>query len=105
MEKLVFEYNADKNLKLLNERGIGFEDAIAILDAQGCIGIINHPNSRKYPNQKIYLIEIDGYIYQVPFEQHDNKIILKTIFASRKMTHLYQKMLKEVNNYDEDNEK
>lgn len=93
MEHPIYEYSAEKNLKLLEERGIGFEDIIAILDAKGALTIIDHPNKVKYPHQKIYIVDINGYAYLVPFERHSNKVTLKTIFPSRKITRLYRSKL------------
>jgi uncharacterized DUF497 family protein len=93
MEKPLYEYSVEKNLKLLEERGIGFEDIIAILSAKGALAVIDHPNARKYPRQKFYVVNVGGYAYVVPFERHGNKAILKTIFPSRKMTRLYRNKL------------
>jgi hypothetical protein len=94
MDKPIFEYNAGKNLKLLEERGIGFEDIIAILDSEGPLGIIDHPNPAKYPKQKIYIVDVDGYAYLVPFERQGEKAILKTIYPSRKITRMYRNKFK-----------
>lgn len=91
MEK--YEFSAEKNLKLLEERDIGFEDIIALLDAKGVLAVIDHPNKAKYPKQKIYVVDVNGYVYLVPFERHDNKVILKTIFPSRKFTRLFRDKL------------
>lgn len=93
MERPTYEYSAEKNSKLLKERGIGFEDIIAILDAKGVLAIIDHPNKAKYPKQKIYLVDVSGYVYLVPFERHSNKAVLKTIFPSRKFTRLFRNKL------------
>lgn len=89
MDKPDYEYNAEKNNKLMKERGIGFEDIITILELKGPLAIIDHPNKTKYPNQKIYVVDINSYAYLIPFEKQNNKAILKTIFPSRKMTRLY----------------
>lgn len=82
-----------KHFKLLTERGIGFEDVIAILASKGYLAIIDHPNPQKYPNQQIYVIEVERYVYLVPFEKQGHKVIFKTIYPSRKMTRLYQEKL------------
>ena len=89
----IYEYNAEKNLKLLTERGIGFEDVIAVLNTYGALAIIDHPNIEKYPHQKMYLLKIMEYVYIVPFEKQGDKAILKTIYPSRKATRLYQDLL------------
>ncbi len=77
----------------MRERGIGFEDIIAILETRGCLEVIDHPNPAKYPDQKIYIVDINGYAYLVPFERYKNKCILKTVFPSRKITRLYREKL------------
>ena len=93
MEKPIYEFSDEKNAKLLQERGIGFEDIIAILDTKGYSAVIDHPNPGKYPKQQIYVVEVNGYIYLVPFEKQDNKAFLKTIYPSRRMTRLYREKL------------
>ncbi|EKD86208.1 MAG: hypothetical protein ACD_37C00414G0002 [uncultured bacterium] len=93
MECPTFEYSAEKNSRLLEERGLGFEDIIAILNARGALAVIDHPNKIKYPNQKIYIVDISGYAYLVPFEREHSKVFLKTIFPSRKMTKFYRDKL------------
>lgn len=85
----MYDFSQEKNVKLMAERGVGFEDVIAVLDARGPITVIDHPNKKKYPHQKIYVIEMDNYIYLIPYERNEDKIVLKTIFPSRKMTRLY----------------
>ncbi len=89
----VYNYVDEKNLKLLQERGIGFEDIIAVLNSKRCLAVLDHPNPTKYPNQKIYVVDINGYAYLVPFEKRGNTSFLKTIYPSRKITRLYQEKL------------
>ena len=45
-----------------------------------------HPNQIKYPGQKISLVDVDGYIYMVPFVESETEFFLKTIIPSRKAT-------------------
>lgn len=80
----------DKNTKLKAERGVSFEDIIlAIEDDETLLDIITHPNSKKYPQQKMYVVELYGYAYLVPFVRKENVIFLKTIIPSRKATKKY----------------
>ena len=51
--------------------------------------IIGHSNPKKYPNQKVYVLRIEDYIYLVPFVEDNEKYFLKTIYASRRMTKKY----------------
>lgn len=86
-----YEWNKEKNNLLKEERGISFEDIIDALNNHKLIDRIKHPNTKKYPNQKIFIIKIKNYIYYVPFVQHNNIIFLKTIIPSRKVTKYYLK--------------
>jgi hypothetical protein len=85
------EWNPAKGAQLQVERGICFEDVVDILEQAQYIDRINHPNQKQYPNQEIFLVEIRGYMYAVPFVEDDEKIFLKTIFATRKYTKRYSK--------------
>ncbi|HVV68687.1 MAG TPA: hypothetical protein VHE99_06615 [Gammaproteobacteria bacterium] len=44
MKLPIYTYSDEKNLKLLETRGISFEDIITILDTKGCLAVIDHPN-------------------------------------------------------------
>ena len=84
-----FDFSSDKNVQLLNERGVCFEHIISLINEKKTVDIINHPNQSKYPGQKIYIVDVDGYCYLVPYVVEDNKIFLKTIIPSRKATKKY----------------
>lgn len=89
-DKFNYEFSADKNQLLIKERGISFEDIIAALDNDQLLDTIEHHNPTKYQNQEIYIVEIGGYVYLVPFVRKDKQtIFLKTIFPSRKLTKKY----------------
>ena len=84
-----FNWNKDKNELIKNsERKISFEIIVsAILDDQ-VLEIIDNPSSN-HANQQCYVLEINDYIYLVPFVKNDNEIFLKTIFPSRKHKKFY----------------
>ncbi len=84
-----FEFDLEKNQKLKEERDISFEEAILLIEEGNLLEVIEHPNKLKYPNQKLYVLDIDGYIYLVPFVRQGDKIFLKTIYPSRKATKEY----------------
>lgn len=86
-----FEWNNDKNERLKEQRGICFEDVLIAINEDGILDIIKHPNQKKYPRQKIYILKINAYIYMVPFTIQDEMIFLKTIIPSRKMKKVYTK--------------
>lgn len=82
-----YEFSSDKNQLLIKERGISFEEVIVALDNDKLLETVDHHNPAKYPNQKIYVIDINGYVYLVPFVRKDKQtVFLKTIFPCRKMT-------------------
>jgi hypothetical protein len=43
----------------------------------------------KYPNQKVFLVTIENYIYSVPYIEDNEKIFLKTIIPNSKATKKY----------------
>lgn len=90
MNNQVYEYSADKNQYLIKERHISFEEVIAALNNGQLLDIIDHPNRKKYPNQSLYVIQVNGYVYLVPFvEKNKQTVFLKTIFPSRKAKKQY----------------
>lgn len=90
-KETIYNYSAQKNESLIEQRGISFDDIIFYIK-EGCLlDIIEHPNKDKYPNQQMYVVKVDRYIYIVPFiiEEGGKSIFLKTIFPSRKATKHY----------------
>lgn len=84
-----FSWDEKKNEKLKIQREISFEDIQTAIDEGKLLAIIQNPNRDKYPNQEIFVIEINNYVYLVPYIKDDEKYFLKTIFPSRKMTKKY----------------
>jgi hypothetical protein len=96
-EKATYNFSADKNRWLIKERDISFEEVIAALDSHGLLDVVEHHNSEKYSHQKMYVVQVNDYVYLVPFvEEEQNTVFLKTIFPSRKAKKRYLKA--EVNN-------
>lgn len=82
-------WNPNKNQTLIEERGISFEDVIFYLQTGDLLDDLSHPNADKYPNQRIFIVAIEGYAYLVPYVEDDTEIFLKTIIPSRKATKQY----------------
>ncbi len=82
-------WNSTKNQQLISERGISFEDIVFYLHQDNLLDDIEHPNSEKYPNQRVFVINIDDYVYLVPYVEDKKEIFLKTVIPSRKETKLY----------------
>ena len=79
-------WNLEKNELLKAERGISFEEIALLIESGNILWVEENPG---YPNQKIYVLEIENYAYIVPFVESENEIILKTAFPSRKYTKRY----------------
>jgi hypothetical protein len=81
-----FDWNEQKNSLLKVTRGIGFEDVVSAINEGHLLATVDHPNAKKYPHQKIYIIVVNGYVYTVPFIDNKESYFLKTIYPSRKYT-------------------
>ncbi len=81
-----FNWNPEKNLLLQKERGISFERIVFEIAGGNELAVLEHPNQEKYPGQKISMIQVEDYVYAVPFVETDSEIFLKTIIPSRKAT-------------------
>jgi uncharacterized DUF497 family protein len=82
-------WNSTKNQQLVAERGISFEDIVFYLQHGALLDDVEHPNSERYPNQRLFVINIDDYVYLVPYVETQEEIFLKTVIPSRKATKQY----------------
>lgn len=90
-EKPNFDYSPEKNAYLKKIRGISFEEVEIAINEGGILDIIEVQNTQVHPNQRMYVININDYVYLVPFVRSGDIAFLKTIFPSRKFTKLYLK--------------
>ena len=86
-----FSWNEEKNELLKAERQVSFEDVVFYIEMGFLLDILEHPNQEKYKGQKIFVVQIDDYVYLIPFVEDDREIFLKTIVPSRKATKRYLK--------------
>jgi uncharacterized DUF497 family protein len=84
-----YRWNHDKNLQLKSDRGISFEQVVMHIEKGDVLDILEHPNQTRYPNQQILVVEINHYVYLVPFVRDEEGLFLKTIIPSRKATKNY----------------
>ena len=85
----VFKWNVEKNELLARKRDITFEEIVNRISAGAQVIEIDHPNQERYPDQKIMIVDLDGYAYMVPFVQDGDEYFLKTIIPSKKATRKY----------------
>lgn len=84
-----FRWNDEKNRQLQADRGVSFEQALQAINGDQLLNVIEHPNQERYPSQRIFIIELNQYVYLVPFVENDDEIFLKTIIPSRKLKKQY----------------
>lgn len=84
-----FRWNHDKNEALKIERSISFEEVVLAIEADGLLDELRHPNPEKYPNQSVFVVALDGYVYLVPYIEEPDYYFLKTVIPSRKATRDY----------------
>jgi uncharacterized DUF497 family protein len=77
-------WDSEKNEQLKKERDLSFEEIVYAIDSGKLIAIEKNPSR---PDQKIFIVEIEGYMVVVPYVENEREIFLKTAFPSRK----YQK--------------
>lgn len=77
-------WSHEKNELLKRTRGISFEEVAYHIGRQEILDVRKHPNRQRYPHQKIFVIELEDYVYLVPFVESEDEIFLKTIIPSRK---------------------
>lgn len=90
-----FDWDDEKNRWLMRERHISFNFIKECIENGQVVGdVANHP---PYQHQRVFLILIEDYVFEVPYVEDDEKIFLKTAYASHEATKRYLK------NYYENN--
>ncbi len=84
---IYFNWNNEKNNLLRKERNISFEIISSKIEQGYLLDIICNPN---YENQQYFVLDIDSYVWLVPFVLNDSECFLKTAFPSRKFFKLYK---------------
>jgi len=86
------KFNEEKNQLLKATRKISFEVVLRAIKEKRLLDNIAHP-SLKHSHQRLYIVEIEGYVYAVPYIRNSEKreIFLKTIYPSRELTKIYLK--------------
>ena len=87
-----YRFDEEKDALLRATRGIGFAEIIALMEGGHLLAVVAHPNQTRYPGQEIALVDVDGYVYRVPFEPEEGPTwFLRTIYKSRQATRDHRK--------------
>lgn len=84
-----FDWNEEKNEFLKSTRGVSFEEVVFHIQNGDVLDVIKHPNADRYPQQNIIVLNIEDYVYLVPYVKERGVRFLKTIIPSRKATKEY----------------
>lgn len=84
-----FNWNADKNQQLIKQRGLSFEEIIFHIQNGDLLDDIAHPNQENYAHQRLFVVNVQDYIWLVPYVESETEIFLKTLIPSRKFTRDY----------------
>ena len=84
-----FSWSPEKNNSLVQQRGISFEEIVFHIEKGDVLDLLEHPNRERYPNQRVFVVNVEGYAYLIPFVEDENEVFLKTIIPSRKATRNY----------------
>lgn len=88
---MIFNWNDDKNSWLKQHRHVSFEQIVVAIEEGQLLAILDHPNTVKYENQSLLLVNYSDYVYVVPVIKNAAEFFMKTIFPSRKYTTEYLK--------------
>ncbi len=83
-----FDWDDEKNKWLMENRGISFDICVVAIEQGKVLAIV--PNKHPRTHQKKYIIEIDDYVYVIPYVEDDEKIFFKTVYPSRKENKKYK---------------
>lgn len=86
MDDYDYHFDPKKNQWLIANRGISFERIIALIADGKLLRVLEHPNRDKYPEQWLYEVDVGGYVYVVPVLRDGTRLVLKTVYPSRKAT-------------------
>jgi hypothetical protein len=86
------KFNEEKNELLKATRDVSFEDVLKAIKSGKLLDDIAHP-SQKRSHQRLYVVEVQGYVYAVPYIilTAKREIFLKTIYPSRTLRKKYLK--------------
>ena len=65
------------------------EMVVFCIENGNLLDVVKHHNPATYPDQKLFVVEIDKYAYLIPFVENNEEVFLKTIIPSRKATKKY----------------
>jgi len=69
-----FAWSWEKNASLRKERGISFEEIVYHIEQDDVADILEHPNQKRYPGQRLLVVVVDAYAYLVPCIETEEEV-------------------------------
>ncbi len=88
--RMEFTFDPEKDELLIRSRGVSFLDVILAIEERGVLADFAHPNPRKYPRQRVFVVNIGGYAYCVPYEPRGDTLLLRTVYPNRRFKYLIE---------------
>lgn len=63
----IYNLNSNENQSLILDRNMSFEEADFYIEHAGLLDDIVHPNTSEYPNQRIFIVRIEDFVYLAPY--------------------------------------
>lgn len=86
---ITYQWDDEKNAILKESRGVSFEQVVMHIENGDVLDVMAHPNKTKYPRQQVLVVNMNDYVYAVPFVERGDERFLKTIVPNRKLTRKY----------------
>ena len=67
---------------------VGFEERAVLIEAGQMLDSIDNPSGNR-KGQKAFVLDVNDYVYLVPYVENEEEIFLKTLYPSRKFTAIY----------------
>ena len=87
MELASVKWDEARNDWLRANRNLSFEAVVSALQSGKLTDDVEHPQRR---NQRIFIVELNGYMCAVPYVGDEGMVFLKTVYTDRKMKAQYE---------------
>ena len=68
---------------------MSFERVVVAIGNNQLLDVLEHPDQERYAEQRIFVVDMDDYVFLVPFLEKEDRIFMKTIIPSRKAASKY----------------
>lgn len=84
-----YTWHDEKNELIKQKHGVSFEEVVYHLDNGDMLDDIEHPNQQRYPNQRLYIVLVRGYVHVVPFYRRESDEFLITAYPNSRFHRRY----------------